>query len=69
MKNRFRICAVILFTVFAISACNKPQGIEFRSNGKVDYPLTAEDEAMLDSIQHKTLLFFLNEHHPEWGIV
>ena len=24
---------------------------------------------MLDSIQHKTFLFFLNEHHPEWGIV
>jgi hypothetical protein len=24
---------------------------------------------MLDSIQHKTFLFFLNEHHPEKGIV
>ncbi len=56
MKNHFRICAVVFLTVFAFSACNKPQGIEFRSNGKVDYPLTAEDEAMLDSIQHKTLL-------------
>ena len=52
-----------------LTACDKPQGIEFRSNGKVDYPLTAEDEAMLDSIQHKTLMFFLNERHPDWGIV
>ena len=24
---------------------------------------------MLDSIQHKTFSFFLNEHHPEKGIV
>ena len=24
---------------------------------------------MLDSIQYKTFLFFLNEHHPEKGIV
>lgn len=24
---------------------------------------------MLDSIQEKTFLFFLHEHHPEWGIV
>jgi hypothetical protein len=24
---------------------------------------------MLDSIQQKTFLFFLHEHHPEWGIV
>jgi len=24
---------------------------------------------MLDSIQQKTFLFFLNEHHPTWGIV
>jgi hypothetical protein len=69
MKNHFRICTVVLFAVFAFSSCDKPQGIEFRSNGKVDYPLTAEDEAMLDSIQQRTLLFFLNEHHPEWGIV
>ncbi|MCX6266876.1 MAG: glycoside hydrolase family 3 C-terminal domain-containing protein, partial [Bacteroidetes bacterium] len=45
------------------------QEVEFKSNGKVDFPLTPEDEKMLDSIQHKTLLFFLNEHHPEKGIV
>jgi len=69
MKNRFRICAVILSMFFAFSSCNKPKANEFKSNGKVDYPLTADNEAMLDSIQHKTLLFFLNEHHPDWGIV
>ncbi len=46
-----------------------PQQIVFKSNGKVSYPLMPGDERMLDSIQHKTFLFFLNEHHPEKGIV
>jgi len=69
MKNNLKIFAAVLFAVFAFSACIKQQAIEFRSNGKVAYPLTAEDEAMLDSIQHKTLMFFLNERHPGWGIV
>ena len=55
--------------LFAFTACEQPQQIVFKSNGKVNYPLTADEEAMLDSIQHKTFLFFLNEHHPEWGIV
>lgn len=69
MGNNLKLFAIVFFTVLAFSACKKPQAIEFRSNGKIDFPLTAEDEAMLDSIQQKTLLFFLNEHHPEWGIV
>jgi hypothetical protein len=64
-----RIHYFFLLLVLALSASDKQQAIEFRSNGKVDYSLTAEDELMLDSIQHKTLLFFLNEHHLEWGIV
>jgi hypothetical protein len=46
-----------------------PQKVQFKSHGKVDYAISAADEAMLDSIQQKTFLFFLNEHHPEWGIV
>lgn len=64
-----RIHYFFLLLVLALSASDKQQAIEFRSNGKVDYSLTAEDELMLDSIQHKTLLFFLNEHHLDWGIV
>ena len=69
MKNNLKLYAIVLCAVLAFSACNKQQEIEFKSNGRINYPLTAEDEAMLDSIQHKTLLFFLNEHHPEWGII
>jgi len=45
------------------------QEIVFRSNGKVNYPVSRGEEKMLDSVQHKTFLFFLHEHHPEKGIV
>lgn len=34
-----------------------------------DYKLSAEEEIMLDSIQQKTFLFFMNERNPENGLV
>jgi hypothetical protein len=64
-----KIGKVLLFMVLALSACNQPQQLVFKSNGRVDYPITRDEEIILDSIQHKTFLFFLNEHHLEWGIV
>ncbi|HZM12880.1 MAG TPA: hypothetical protein VFB86_01760, partial [Bacteroidales bacterium] len=64
-----RVHYIFLFLVLALTACNRFHQTVFRSDGKVNYPLTSDEESMLDSIQHKTLLFFLNEHHPEWGIV
>jgi len=60
---------VLLLLVLVLVACNQPQQLTFKSNGKVDYLITTEDETLLDSIQQKTFLFFLNEHHPEWGVV
>jgi hypothetical protein len=59
----------ILIAVLVLAACSQPQPALFSSHGGVSYPLTAADEAMLDSIQEKTFLFFMGEHHPEWGIV
>lgn len=53
----------------ALAACNQPKQTLFESKGKVDFPISAEQERMLDSIQQKTFQFFLHEHHPEWGIV
>jgi len=41
----------------------------FRSGGKIDYTLSVDEAAMLDSIQRKTFEFFMQEHHPDWGIV
>jgi len=70
IRNHMKISKVLLFVVFTFTmGAVQPQNIVFRSNGKVNYPITAGEESMLDSIQHKTFLFFLNEHHPENGIV
>ncbi len=70
MKASSKTSIAFLFLIFFLTACApKPSLINYQSGGKVDYPLTPDEEAMLDSIQHKTFLFFLNEHHPEWGIV
>jgi len=64
-----KISKVVLFVVLALSACEQPQQLVFKSHGKVNYPLTRDEKIMLDSIQQMTFLFFLNEHHPGWGIV
>ena len=70
MKNRIKINTVLLFAIFStVSGCAQKQQPAFKSFGKVNYAITAEESAMLDSIQHKTFLFFLHEHHPEKGIV
>jgi len=59
----------VLLAALSLAACEPPQQLTCKSRGKVDYPLTKNQELMLDSIEHKTFLFFLNEHHPDWGIV
>jgi hypothetical protein len=65
-----KISKVLLFVVFPFTiGAAQPQQILFKSSGKVNYLLTQDEETLLDSIQHKTFLFFLNEHHPEKGIV
>ncbi len=58
----------IALMVLVMVACEKQQTV-FKSNGKVNFSISKDDETLLDTIQHKTFLFFLNEHHPEWGIV
>ena len=63
------IRSLLLLLFMALAACNQPVKVVFESSGKVDYILTSNEEIMLDSIQQKTFLFFVNEHHPEWGIV
>lgn len=70
MKNQFILSkAVILVILIVSSGCAQSQKAVFKSHGKVNYPITADETAMLDSIQHKTFLFFLNEHSPDKGIV
>ena len=69
MKNQVQVITVILLLFYASVSCRQPQQLVFISHGKVDYPLSSEEAVMLDSIQHGAFLFFLNEHHPERGIV
>ncbi len=64
-----RTTYLIILAVFVLASCNRQVQINYTSQGRTNYNLTASEEAMLDSIQEKTFQFFLHEHHPEWGIV
>ncbi len=70
--NVLKILCVLVCILFTLPMCDsqpqQPQYV-FGSKGKIDYLLNSNDVALLDSIQQKTFLFFMNEHHPEWGIV
>lgn len=65
MKKIFLFLIMIAF----IGCQQAEQQLEYKSQGKIDYTLTPDDERMLDSIQYATFQFFLHEHHPDWGIV
>ncbi|MBI9066696.1 MAG: hypothetical protein JEZ09_05345 [Salinivirgaceae bacterium] len=70
MKNILKINLLFLLTlIISNSSCTKPKETVYESFGKINYPATSDELAMLDSIQYKTFLYFLNEHHPEKGIV
>lgn len=69
MKNRIILSIAILFAVVVFAAEAQSQQIQFKSGGRINYKMTADEETMLDSIQRKTFLFFLNEHHSDFGIV
>lgn len=71
MNTSTKILIIILlltYPLFTTTALEAGDG-EFKSHGKINHPLTVEDEQMLDSIQRKTFLFFTHEYHPEKGII
>ena len=62
--------AISAFLLFSIAGCTAQKSIDnFISKGKIEYNLSVEDEKMLDTIQYKTFQYFMQEHHPEKGIV
>ncbi|MGE5356397.1 MAG: glucoamylase family protein [Deltaproteobacteria bacterium] len=70
MRNKELLILSIIFLISVSSFnCKSQEKQYYKSFGRIDYPLNPDDEKMLDSIQYKTFLFFLNEHHPEKGIV
>lgn len=64
-----KFSAIVFFALMFLLSCEQPKSLVYQSKGKVDYAITQEDEQMLDSIQRVTFRFFMEEHHPEWGIV
>lgn len=70
MRNKELLILTIIFIIAVSSfSCKSQEKQYYKSFGKIDYTLNTADEKMLDSIQYKTFLFFLNEHHPDKGIV
>lgn len=70
MNIRIKFSKIIFFALFiSISGCAQSQQQIYKSFGKINYPITPAEAVMLDSIQHKTFLYFLNEHSPDKGIV
>lgn len=66
MKFRIIILSFFLF----IPGCKSQQDeIVFPGLGKIEYSLTEEENALIDSIQYYSFLFFLNERNPENGLV
>ncbi len=72
LNNPLSTRLLVCFGLLVLSACqplaNSGPAV-FKSGGKVDFTITADQEQMLESIQHKSFLFFLNERHPQWGII
>ena len=60
---------IFILALLVLTACTFTSKVDYQSKGGVSYPLTADDEAMIDSIQQKTFFFFMAEHHPDWGII
>lgn len=61
--------AVLAALIVSAVSCSHTGHGQYRSAGRIDYSLTDDDVAMLDSIQQKSFLFFKEKHHPRWGIV
>ena len=69
MKNSYSIVFFFLSLMILSAGCSNhlEKNVFYPTNP--DYKLSAEEEIMLDSIQQKTFLFFMNERNPENGLV
>ncbi len=70
MNNQIRSSLIVMLAIIFITlGCKQEKHQAYRSFGKIDYPVTSDEIAMLDSIQYKTFLYFINEYDPEKGII
>ncbi|TVQ07632.1 MAG: Tat pathway signal protein [Bacteroidetes bacterium] len=64
-----KLKGVLILAILFMGACSQPQQTtEFISHGKVGFPVTADDNALLDSIQYQTFLFFRDKVNLEKGL-
>jgi len=64
-----KIAVFFLLLAIPLVSCKREPEQPFKSFGSIDFQITPEDELMLDSIQYFTFQYFLQNYHPEWGIV
>jgi hypothetical protein len=62
-----RLLFIILYFFSFCYAQNKE--IIYETKGKIKYPLTNEQNILLDSIEYHSFLYFLNERNPDNGLV
>lgn len=58
----------VVSALFFSSCGDARQTINFTSQGRIDYQLSADDEALLDSVQYNTFLFFKEKVNKEKGL-
>jgi hypothetical protein len=68
-KNSFNYLVVVLLLLLSDGCSNKLEVVFHYPAFQDNYKLSPEEEIMLDSIQQKTFLFFMNERNPENGLV
>lgn len=68
-KNHFIIFLYLLFLLISIGCSNQVERNVFYSQHPDNYKLNEVDIVLLDSIQHKTFLFFMNERNADNGLV
>jgi hypothetical protein len=60
---------LLFICLFIFTGCDKQDETVFTSKGKIEYPLSEDEIRLLDSVQYRSFLFFMNERNPENGLV
>ena len=65
-----KIIYTALLIAFVLFGCSAQQDqYVFKSKGKINYPLSIDETNLLDSIQYRTFLYFINESDSNTSLV
>ena len=68
-KNNLEIFLYLFSLILLASCSNQLEKSDYYPSNQDNYNLNENEIILLDSIQHKTFLFFMNERNPENGLV